>query len=365
MRTTLSRLGLVLAASGALLVPPTAAPPVQAAGAVRAAIGLTGPASGTWGQTANLAGTLWRYGTSSKLAGQTVVLQRSVHGRNQWTNAGTRRTSTSGRFVFTVTLRDVYDYRAYYGGSGTYTAAVSARQFTPVRRMVLLDSLKTIDHGGREAGLVRASGRAFPVPPRGVTVQLQRYDTAARSWITVGRSVSSGSANLAVDARLRGSVSPYRLAFGAAAPYYGNVSSARTFAHYVWRGVHHRPVLASGGSTTRWHRVEPPKDAPLRSSAYIGAGRNGISWIDVNTSGCIAMDHRGLNYTHIYTPSTRIRVGVQSNGRWLAAADVAPGQNPWLPRVKLTSARTRLLVAALSPTGETLTYDVTWVLCNN
>jgi len=50
-----------------------------------------------------VAGTLWRYGTSAKIAGAVVWLRRRQHGGTAWGNVTNTRTSTSGGFSFRVT----------------------------------------------------------------------------------------------------------------------------------------------------------------------------------------------------------------------------------------------------------------------
>jgi len=216
-----------------------------------AAINLIGPSSGTYNTTARLSGTAWRYGTSTKIAGATVILQRTPHGGTTWSNLTSAKTTSTGTFAFGVTLTGAYDYRAYYAGSTTYTTAVSGKVYPAVKRAVAFDSIKTTDDGyeaSNRIGTLKASGRAYPLLPNGTPVYLQRYDAAAKTWKTIGSSTASGSsAAIAVSAKVRGSVAPYRLHVPLKYPYAAGTSRAVTFAHYVWRGVFWRPIYGSGG----------------------------------------------------------------------------------------------------------------------
>lgn len=356
-----------LTAAAALVVPGVVtAPTATAAGSVRSAVSLTGPSYGTYGSTVALTGKLWRYGTHTVISGHTVVLQRSVHGRNTWGNLTSKRTSSTGTFAFGVTLNGSYDYRAVYSGSPTYTSAASAKLFPAVQRQVYLDSIRTIDYGGDHgAGTLRVNGRVYPALAKGTPVYLQRYSTSTKTWSTIGRSSASGANGVSVSARVKGSVASYRLSVPASAPYYGNLSRSVGFAHYVWRGVYHKPVIAAGGSGNPWYRViAPTRDNPYRSSAELGADRNGSSWVDVNTAGCIDMKHRGYNYTHQYRP-TRIRVGVLANNQLLRYIDLAPDETEWMLGIRPGASRTRVQVWDIGHTADPLGWNVTWVLCNN
>jgi hypothetical protein len=362
-RTITAAAGLIAAA---VILPGAIASQAQAAGSVRSAVSLSGPAYGTYGARVALTGKLWRYGTSTVISGHPVVLQRSVHGRNVWGNLTSKVTSSTGTFAFGVTLNGSYDYRAVYAGSPTYTSAVSGKVFPAVKRQVFFDSIKTTDHGGDHgAGTLRVTGRVSPVLPTGTPVYLQRYSTSTKTWSTIGRSAAAGTSGVSVSAKVKGSVASYRLSVPALAPYYGNVSRSVGFAHYVWRGVYHKPVLGSGGSGDPWYRlIAPTQSNPYRSSAELGADRNGTSWVDVNTTGCVQLMHRGYNYTHQYV-RTRIRVGVLANNALLRYVDLAPDQTQWMLGIQPRSSRTRVQVWDIGHTGEPLGWNVTWVLCNN
>jgi hypothetical protein len=353
----------------ATFLPVVATTPAQAAGSVRSAVSLTGPAAGNYGARVALTGKLWRYGTRTVISGQPVVLQRSVHGRNVWGNLTSTRTSSTGTFAFGITLNGVYDYRTVYAGSATYTSAVSGTVFPAVRRAVFFDSIKTTDPGYDDsgAGIVKASGRAYPVLPEGVPVYLQRYNAGNRTWSSIGVTRANGSASFAVSGRVRGSIAYYRLQVAARAPYYPGTSRHVRFAHYVWRGVYHRPVLTSGGYLQPWYRTIPvTSQNPYRSSAEIGADRGGNSWVDVNTTGCVRMHHRGLNQTDDFANPTRLRVGVLGRGTFLRYIDLQPGETVWMRSIPLNGlTRTRVQVWDLGRSGPPQAWNVTWVLCNN
>ena len=140
--------------------------------------------------------------------------------------------------------------------------------------------------------------------PKGAPVYLQRYGNGA--WSTIGRASSTGAAAVAVSAKVGGSVAPYRLSVPALAPY----------------------------------------------------------WIDVNTTGCLQMDHRGENYTDEYI-RTRLRVTVLAGGEPLDQVDLVPGETEWMNDIRLRGPRTRIGVTDLAYTGAPLAWNVSWVLCNN
>lgn len=228
----------------ALVIPAAAIPSsVQAVGSVRSALSLTAPASATYGSTIALRGRLWRYGTTSGIGSATVVLQRRPHGSGAFRNITSTRTAGTGEFAFSVRHAGVYDYRAYYGGSATYTAAISPGRYPVASHNVLLDSVVTTN---QTAGTLRATGRVYPNPPNGHPVYLQRWVSEYGIWHTIGSGRTS-SGRIAISVNQRGSVAAYRLVAAARPPYAAGASAAKWFAHYVWRGAFARPVPRVSG----------------------------------------------------------------------------------------------------------------------
>ncbi|MFC0624816.1 hypothetical protein [Kribbella deserti] len=344
--------------------------PGTTAGSVKAAVNLTGPTSGTYNTNVRFSGTLWRYGTPTKIGGATVVLQRTPHNGSSWLNLTSAKTTSTGTFAFGVTLTGAYDYRVYYAGSTTYTTALSGKVYPAVLRGVAFDSIKTTNQGdgtGDLAGVLTANGRAYPVVPTGAPIYLQRYDAAGKAWKTIGTAASKGTANFTISARVRGSVAPYRFHVPLKYPIAAGSSRSVTFAHYTWRGAFWKPVLGFGGTGDPGYGVYPASDWPYRSGAYFGANETGGSaWIDVNTSGCVATQVEARNYTHEFEPTTEQFTVRDPNGGILAGKVLAPDEDYLFYEIQLNGlARTRLAVADLGSSGHPLVGVTTWVRCNN
>jgi hypothetical protein len=262
----------------ALLVPATAA---QGATKLRTALSLSAPTSAPYGAGVTLSGRLWRYGTPYGIRSQQVWLQRSPHGKSAWSNVKYAWTTASGTYSFTVTQTAPYDYRAYYKGSATWTAALSPVRYPVVNQNVLLDTIATTNY---DTGAIRATGRVFPVPPNGTPVWFQRWDSPRQAWYTV-TSARTSSGRVTVNAVRPASVAAYRLVVAPRAPYGNGVSAARWFAHHVWRGAFHRPVVTStpGGSYEVWTPTQAPKrdTVTLRINEYTTQYTFGV-----NTVGC-------------------------------------------------------------------------------
>lgn len=244
------------------------------------AVSLAAPASAPYSRQITMSGTLWRYGTTTRIGGALVWLQRTPHGRTSWANIANTRTSSAGGFTFRITQIAAYDYRAYYAGTATYTAARSPVRYPVVLQLVPFDVLMTADS---TRGLVRAQGQVWPNPPTGTTVYLQRYDPAWRQWHSVGSGRTSGS-KVVVTAARPGSVSTYRLVAPARASYGPGVSASRTLTHYVWRGFFARPVreiITNGAYEISW-----PPVSPDRSRAVV---RSPWSFVEIDVPGCRAI----------------------------------------------------------------------------
>ncbi|MFC0624812.1 hypothetical protein [Kribbella deserti] len=282
------RITIALAASAALIAPvlafaPTAnavgtADPVMAAGSTRSAVSLTAPTAAPYGAQIALSGVLWRYGTSTKIAGSKVTLQRSLRGKNVWGNVASINTTATGTYKFTVTQTVAYDYRAYYAGNATYTTAVSAVKYPVVMQRVLLDSVATVNYN---TGILRATGRVYPATT-GKQVYLQRYNPATKAWSNIAAKTTSGN-TISVDAKVGGSTGQYRLSVPVTMPYGAGVSAARTLSHYVWRDVFKKPVLAKGGSED--YSWEIFREGPYLVG-FADALELGNVWVDLNTAGC-------------------------------------------------------------------------------
>lgn len=344
-----------------------AATPGTTAGSVKAAVNLTAPASGTYGTNARFSGTAWRYGTQTRLAGATIVLQRSVHGKAAWSNLTSAKTTTTGTFAMGVTLSGGYDYRAYYAGSATYSTAISAVKYVVVMQKVILDGLSTTNNSQSTTnnGTLNAKGRVFPAPPTGTKVWLQKYDTATRTWKNFMSGKTSGNA-ITVKGDIPGSVGTYRLSVPSRGYYYTGSSGSKLFAHYVWRGLFTRPALATGGTAGHFFDVSnEPED--LGGYAVLGAQRGGTAWADLRTVGCLSMYARVQNITSFGSRPTRERVAIHRDGKNFRAVDLAPGEFGrfyGLTEIKGAS-KVRILVQDLGGTGEPISaWDVS-ILCSN
>lgn len=317
------------AVAAALVAPVVAAVPAEAAGSVRSAVSLTGPAHGTYGTTANLTGVLYRYGTSTRIANAIVTLQRTPHGKTAWTQVSSARTSTTGGYAFKVTLGLVYDYRTVYGGSATYTTAVSNVINPKILRRVLLDTVKTTSNSSENANLggMQATGRVLPAPPAGTRVWLQRYDNATKTWKNFMSTTTTGGAGVTISGNVPPNVGNYRLQAPVASPYYGGTSNTKTFAHYVWRGIFTKPLLAVGGTLNPGRYIWRPTESPTRFLINLWADPSGSSWVDINTYGCLQVDISTLNVTNQTGTATNILATVANGSTVLYNYDIAPGSD--------------------------------------
>lgn len=342
--------------------------PSTTAGSVKAAVNLTGPTSGTYNTNVRFSGTLWRYGTPTKIAGATVVIQRTPHNGSSWINLTSAKTTSTGTFAFGVTLTGAYDYRAYYAGSATYSTALSGKVYPAVLRGVAFDSIQTTNQGnGDRTGILTAAGRAYPVVPKGTPIYLQRYDAAGKAWKSIGVVAANGTASFKVSAKVGASVAPYRFHVPLKYPIAAGSSRSVSFAHYVWRGAYRNPVLAYGGTGDPFYGVYPAADWPKRSGAYFGAEEiAGSAWIDVNTSGCVTLQVSPVNYTDEFEPTTEQFTVRNTSGGILAGKVLAPGEEVTFLAIPLSGlTRTRLQVADTGRTGHPLLHVTTWVRCNN
>ncbi|MGW6278475.1 hypothetical protein [Kribbella sp. NPDC055071] len=240
-RTALVRaavgLGLAMAVGLSGITASSAAAP-----SVKTSLTLMAPASGPYNTFIQITGRLTRAGTASGLQNATVFLQRSPRGLGKYSNLTSTLTRSAGAFAFSVKMTGAYDYRAYYGGTKTFKAAVSPNRYPVTTRQVLLDAVKDTDW---ETGAFRASARVVPAPPNGTTVSLQRFDPRSRLWLPQG-SAKTVNGRVTVNTNAPGSVTSYRLAIGAVGQFGAGISTSRSFAHFVWRGAFIKPIKVFG-----------------------------------------------------------------------------------------------------------------------
>jgi hypothetical protein len=366
--------GLVAGVAAATVaVPMAVAAPVDAsvsaatAGTVRSVVSLTAPAYGTYGTNVRFTGTAWRYNTQTKLAGATIVLQRSVHNKAAWTNLTSAKTAANGTFAVGVTLSGGYDYRAYYPGSPTYTTAVSAVKYPLVLQKVLLDSIATSNNAQATTnnGALTAKGRVFPAPPTGTRVWLQKYDAAGKTWKNFMSGKTSGS-TITVQGDVPGHVNTYRLSVPTRYPYYTGSSNSKLFAHYVWRGMFTRPPLQVGGTNNPQFHDDFDTEG-LGGFAVLDANLGGTAWADIRTNGCLTLSARVENISAQRPPATRQRVSILRDGKALRALDLNPGGIARfydIPEIK-GAAKLRIQVQDIGRTGGPAALWNTAILCSN
>lgn len=332
-----------------------AATPTPTVGSVRSAVSLTGPIAGVYGTKVTLSGVLWRYGTQTRIAGSKVTLQRSFKGRNQWGGLASVNTALNGTFRFTVTQGLSYDYRAVFTGNATYGAAVSGVRHPVVIQKVLLTGIRTTHY---HQGTLRVSAERYPVQTAPARVYLQRYNPGTKAWTSIGSSSSTARA-FTIDATVGGSIGQYRVYAPISYPYGAGASAARTFAHYVWRGVFTKPVLAFGGTGRPGYYVYD--DSPSRSEAEFGAQDiGGTSWIDVNVAGCLRLTGGIRNVTR--SRPTTMKLSATSSATDTTEAVVQPGGELAVD-LEPRATKARLQATDTGRTGPPIAYADLGVLC--
>ncbi|MFF0265784.1 hypothetical protein [Kribbella sp. NPDC004536] len=282
--------GVAVAAAVAGLVLPGASQPASAAGSIRTSVSLVAPKSGVYNSVIKLTGTVWRTGTSTKLRGVAVYLQRSAHGKNRFATVSHVRTSATGTYAFSVRQLSAYDYRTYFAGTSRYRAAYSPVRYPYTSRYLSLDSISTTDANN---GVLRATGHALPAPAVNTPVYLQQY-SAAKAWVTIATARTVSGGKVTIDATRPGSQSYYRLVIGQAYPYGPGITPAKLFAHYVWRGAFTEPALAGGDGTFTFPSAA---EDPRRSAFYLQQDvQTGGAYIFPNTLGCVAMRANTSNH---------------------------------------------------------------------
>lgn len=309
------RIAVAAIAAAALVAPITATTPsAEAAGSVKASVSLAAPTSGTYATNIKLTGTVWRYQTSTKIAGATVYLQRATHGKTNWGNLTSTTSSITGTFAFAVMQTSAYDYRAYYPGSTTYTAAWSPVRYPAVLQKVVFSTIKTTSW---EAGTLQATGYVYPAPPSGTQIWLQRYDSANKVWKNYISGRTTGASAVTIKGNVPGNVGTYRLYAPLRYPYAAGSSGAATYAHYRWRGAFTKPLIATGGTANPQFAVIP--DDPDKSAAMTSTNAGGSVWADINTYRCTRVDLAIGNFA-----SEAVKVDLLRGTTTLVSRTVAP-----------------------------------------
>jgi hypothetical protein len=239
-------------------------------------------------------------------------------------------------------------------GGATATATVAAAATS--QRTVKLTSVRTTNY---TKGTLQVTGTLNPAPAAGTRVALQRWSPTKKIWEEIGNSKTSG-AKVTVSSNQPGSIRTYRLAIGPQSPYAAAASAGRRYAHYVWRGVFKRGLLATGGKSNPQFNVVPPSEDPRRSNAELLADRTGQVWGDINTAGCNWIKTWLGNIT-----DGTVRTSLRSGTKVLGSVDEKQETETWLNRRLLGSTRTRLQVVDLkSGYGPQVAVDAT-LLCTN
>ena len=262
--------------------------------------------------------TAWRYGTSTRLVNATIWL-RSVHGKNTGSSLTSTWTSSTGTFTFPVVQRSAYDYRAYYGGSPTYTAALSGVVYPAVLQNLILNHLKDVNW---TLGTLEASVHIAPVPPAGTQIWLQRYDPARR-WKNQDLSASQ---TIVIRGNVNGSVGTYRVYAPLRYPYGAGYTSPVASTHQV-RGAFTRTTPTGGAETALHH----PSHRPARRTAVAIANKGGNVWRDLNTAGCARITTELANHAdgvaHVALTGTAAAIDIPA-----AASGDTPTVARWPPR---------------------------------
>jgi hypothetical protein len=231
----------------------------------------------------------------------------------------------------------------------------AAVRTAPVRA-VKITSIKTTNAA---KGVLTVVGSITPAPAAGSRVSLQRWSTRARKWEEIGHGPTKGT-GVTIPPTLPGSVASYRLYIGAQAPYGAASSSPISFAHYVYRGIFKKPVLATGGKGHPEFIVVPPAEGPRRAEAELMADKGGVVWGDVDTTGCRWVRTWLGNIT-----DGTVRVSLLNGAKVVGTVAMAQETETWLNRDIRGVTRLRLQVADVkSGYGPQVAVDAL-LLCTN
>ena len=325
------------------------AAPVDPAGTTKASASLTGPTSGVYGSRVTLSGRLWRTGTSTNLANATVWLQRTTHNGSSWSNVTSTRSSSAGTFSFTVTQGTPYDYRAYWGGSATYTAAVSPKTFPAVLQSVRFDTIRDLNW---TLGTLEATATLLPVQVSGGTVWLQRYNATTKVWQNYISARTTGHSKVTIRANVNGTSAWFRIYAPSRGVYSGNFSTTKQFNHYKWRGAYTKPLVGPFGGTN-----DPLffiASESTRKTATLSADKNGSVYGDLNTSGCSRFTSKAVN-----NADAAATVGIAGQSFSLAAGATRTTTS------SMNTATIRLQVNDAGSTAGPVLVTETQLLCSN
>jgi hypothetical protein len=280
-----------LFAVAGLGVPASVVASADAAGTVKASVSLTGPSSGVYGSPVTMSGTVWRTGTSTKPVNATIWLQRTAHGGSTWSNVTSAHSSSTGTFSFTVTQGTPYDYRTYWGGSATYTTAVSPRLFPAVLQSVRFDSIRDLNW---TLGTLEATATVLPVQVSGGKVWLQRYNATTKVWDNYISATTTGHSKVVIRANVNGTSALFRIYAPQRFAYSVGVSTTKQFSHFKWRGAYTKP-LAGGPGGTQDPSFYIASDS-TRKTATLSAAKGGSVWGDLNSAGCTKVTSTVTNF---------------------------------------------------------------------
>lgn len=279
-----------LIALAGFAVPASVLMPADAAGTVKASVSLTGPTSGVYGSTVTMSGTVWRTGTTTRLVSATIWLQRTTHGGSTWSNVTSTRSSSTGTFSFQVTQGTPYDYRAYWGGSATYTTAVSPKVFPAVLQSVRFDSIRDVNW---TLGTLEATATVLPVQVSGGTVWLQRYNPTTKVWDNYISAKTTGHSQVVIRGNVSGTTAQFRIYAPQRFAYSLGYSASKQFSHYKWRGAYAKPLVNQGGSTDPLFFIASDS---THQTATLSAAKGGSVWGDIDASGCTKVTSTVTNF---------------------------------------------------------------------
>lgn len=321
----------------------------DAAGTTKASVSLTGPTSGVYGSAVTMSGRLWRTGTSTNLSNATVWLQRTAHNGSSWSNVTSTRSSSGGTFSFTVTQGTPYDYRAYWGGSATYTAAVSPKTFPAVLQSVRFDTIRDLNW---TLGTLEATATVLPVQVSGGTVWLQRYNATTKVWQNYISAKTTGHSQVTIRANVNGTSAWFRIYVPSRGVYSANFSTTKQFNHYKWRGAYTKALVAQGGTLDPSFFIASESS---KKTATLQADKGGTVYGDLNSSGCTRYTSKATN-----SADQPVTVGIAAQSFSLAAGATRTSAGT------MNAATIRLQVADPTPTSAgPLLVTETQLLCSN
>jgi hypothetical protein len=337
-----------LIAAAGFALPASVLMPADAAGTVMASVSLTGPTSGVYGSTVTMSGTVWRTGTTTKLVSATIWLQRTTHGGSTWSNVTSTRSSSTGTFSFQVTQGVPHDYRAYWGGSATYTTAVSPRVFPAVLQSVRFDSIRDVNW---TLGTLEATATVLPVQVSGGTVWLQRYNPTTKVWDNYISAKTTGHSQVVIRGNVNGTSALFRIYAPQRFAYSPGYSATKQFSHFKWRGAYAKPLVNQGGSSDPLFFVASDS---TRQTATLSAATGGSVWGDIDTSGCTKVTSAVTNFADA---DATVGLGDLSVS--------VPGSATRTLDASLSTATVRLQVADTTSSAGPVDVTKTQLLCSN